>query len=141
MVMEAWKSAIFYCFRFFFAIFLFFCYFSVNTLFWAYLAQKMNIASLSWNLVLRAIQIWRIQWRCSPYLFLTRNTLYREIWFKNSKLFVQSVIWHLQPFTEYCEVAHYGKSLISVFQEFAASINKMLILTGRLGTRLLFYKV
>ena len=33
------------------------------------------------------------------------------------------------------------KSLISVFQEFFASINKIFILVERLGTRLLFYEV
>ena len=36
-----------------------------------------------------------------------------------------------------CETAHNGKSLISVFQEFFASIDK--ILAGRLGTGLPFY--
>ena len=36
---------------------------------------------------------------------------------------------------------HYGKSLISVFREFFASINKIFILAGRLGTRLLFCEV
>ena len=36
---------------------------------------------------------------------------------------------------------HYGKSLISVFQEFFASINNIFILAGRLGIRLLFYEV
>ena len=35
---------------------------------------------------------------------------------------------------------HYGKSLISVFQEFFASINNFRIYAGRLGTRLLFYE-
>ena len=54
----------------------------------------------------------------------------------------------LQSFTKYfrltqfsCEIAHYGKSLISIFQEFFASTNKMSILWGRLGTRLSFYEV
>ena len=36
---------------------------------------------------------------------------------------------------------HYGKSLISIFQEFFASIDKMFNLGGRLGTRLSFYEV
>ena len=36
-------------------------------------------------------------------------------------------------------MAHYGKSLISAFQEFVARINKIFILAGRLGTRLSFY--
>ena len=35
---------------------------------------------------------------------------------------------------------HCGKSLISVFWEFFASINKNFILTGRLGSKLLFYE-
>ena len=35
----------------------------------------------------------------------------------------------------------YGKSLISVFLEFFASINKIFILAGRLGTRLSFCEV
>ena len=36
----------------------------------------------------------------------------------------------------FCEKAPYGKSSISIFQEFFASIDKMLILGARLGTRL-----
>ena len=40
-----------------------------------------------------------------------------------------------------CEIANYEKSLISVFEEFFASINKIFILEGRLDTRLLFYEV
>ena len=53
----------------------------------------------------------------------------------------------LQSFTKYlrltivlCEIAHYGKSLISVFQEFFASINKSFILSGTLNTKLSFYE-
>ena len=53
-----------------------------------------------------------------------------------------------QPFTKHlsltlvpCEIAHYGKNLISVFQELFASIDKIFILAGRLGTRLSFYEV
>ena len=34
------------------------------------------------------------------------------------------------------EIAHYGKTLISVVQQFSASIKKILGLEGRLGTRL-----
>ena len=36
---------------------------------------------------------------------------------------------------------HYEKSLISVFQEIFASFNKIFILAGIMGTRLLFYEV
>ena len=34
-----------------------------------------------------------------------------------------------------------GKSLISAFQEFLASVNQIFILAGRLGLRLRFYEV
>ena len=36
------------------------------------------------------------------------------------------------------EIAHYRKILISIFQQFLASMNKMFILEGRLGTRIQF---
>ena len=38
-------------------------------------------------------------------------------------------------------IVHYGKSLFSVFLEFFASVNKILIFAGRLDTRLSFYEV
>ena len=37
-------------------------------------------------------------------------------------------------------MTHRGKGLISVFQEFSASIGKPFILVGRLGARLSFYE-
>ena len=41
-----------------------------------------------------------------------------------------------------CEIAHYGKSWISVFQDFFASTNKQNFhLAGRLDTRLSFYEI
>ena len=40
-----------------------------------------------------------------------------------------------------CEIAHYGKSSISIFKESFVSIDKILFLGGRLGTRLYFHKV
>ena len=40
-----------------------------------------------------------------------------------------------------CEIVHYGKILISVFEEVFASIKKILILPERSGTRLLLYEV
>ena len=40
-----------------------------------------------------------------------------------------------------CEITHYGKSLISDFQEFFDSINKTSILAGGLGTTLSLYDV
>ena len=47
--------------------------------FWANLIQKFKIVSLSWKLVLRLIWIWRIQWWCSSFLFLTKSILFLEI--------------------------------------------------------------
>ena len=41
---------------------------------------------------------------------------------------------------EACELVDHRKSLVSTFQEFLVSINKMSILAGRLGTRLAFYE-
>ena len=35
-----------------------------------------------------------------------------------------------------CEVAHYGKNLISAFEEFFANIKKICVLAGALGTKL-----
>ena len=54
--------------------------------FWANLVQKIKVISLSWNLVPRLIQICKIQWWCSLFLFSTRNTLFGTIWSKKSKL-------------------------------------------------------
>ena len=53
---------------------------------WVRLVQKIKIVSLSWNLVLRRIQICRIQCWCSLVLFLTGSTLFWQISSKNSKL-------------------------------------------------------
>ena len=46
--------------------------------FWANLAQKIKIVSLSWNLVTRSIRICRIQWWWffQLFLFLSRNNLF-----------------------------------------------------------------
>ena len=44
--------------------------------FWANLAQKIKIVSLSWNFVPKPIRICRIHWWCSLFLFSTRNTFF-----------------------------------------------------------------
>ena len=46
--------------------------------FWANLVQKIRIINLSWNLVPRLIQICRIQWPCSLFLFLTGTTYFGQ---------------------------------------------------------------
>ena len=64
------------------------------------------------------------------------------------KIFIR-LLTGLQSFAKYTEtnssfhvkILHHGKSLISVFQEFFASINNIFILAGTLGTRLSFYEV
>ena len=52
-----------------------------------------------------------------------------------------SSIFHKIFETNSCEIMHYGKSLISGFQEFFVSINKTFILAARLGTRLTCWTV
>ena len=59
----------------------------------------------------------------------------------NKWLQLKPTIIHKIFETNSCEIAHYEKILISVFQEFVANINKIFILAGRLGTRLTFYEV
>ena len=66
--------------------------------FWANLVQKIKIASLGCNLVPRLVQICRIQWWRSLFLFQAGNTLSGQIWFKKSKLLVQVVIQFLDQF-------------------------------------------
>ena len=56
-------------------------------------------------------------------------------------MIVDEMITHNHSQGISCEIAHYGKSLISVFQRFFASMNKILILMGKLDTRLSFYEV
>ena len=66
---------------------------------------------------------------CYSYLsaFLSANYNHgQNIWEK---------LWFL------CEIAHYEKSSISIFKESFASIDKILFLGGRLGTRLYFHEV
>ena len=38
------------------------------------------------------------------------------------------------------KMVHYEKSLLSLFQAFFASIDNILVLAGKLGTRLTFYE-
>ena len=76
--------------------------FDRNHPFWATLVQKIKIVSLSWNLVLRLIQICRTQLWCSLFLFYNENTLFRQIWSKASKFLVSAEVWYLEYF-EYVE--------------------------------------
>ena len=66
---------------------------------------------------------------------------YRKTHF--SIIFFQYIMQDLQSFTKYLrqalvfrEIAHYGKSSISIVQEFWTIIEKIFILAGTLGTSL-----
>ena len=76
---------------------------------------------------------WLLACSCAPYSSTETNHTYAG---KNQ--FEKMVV--LQPWTKYCEIPHYGKILISIFRQFLASIDKVFILGGRLGTRIKFYE-
>ena len=46
---------------------------------------------------------YRIRWRCSLFLYWTKNTLFRKIWFKASKCSVSAEDWSSEYF-EYAEL-------------------------------------
>ena len=55
---------------------------------------------------------------------------------------IWALVWFLQSFTKYLrqtllsyEIGHYGKKLISVFQEIFASIAEIFISWGGIGTK------
>ena len=62
-----------------------FSLFNGKHVFWAFLVQKIKIVYFTLNLVLRLIQICRILWGYSLFLFSTGNTLFGQIWSKKSK--------------------------------------------------------
>ena len=66
------------------------------------LVQKFKIFILSWDLVHRLTQIWKIQCWSSFFLFSTGSILFGESYSKESKLFVEAKIWNLALF-EYVE--------------------------------------
>ena len=51
--------------------------------FWANLVQKIKNVSLRWNLILKLVQICRIQWCCSLLWFSAGNTLLGQFGPKN----------------------------------------------------------
>ena len=53
----------------------------------------------------------------------------------------QSVKKYLRLTLDFTEIMYYRKSLISIFQEFLAIIDKIFILAGRPHTRVSFYQV
>ena len=59
----------------------------------------------------------------------------KEVSGDNNSQGILDQIWLL------CEVPHYGKSLVSVFQEIFSVINTIFVLGGGMDTRLLFHGV
>ena len=51
--------------------------------FWINLVQKLKVISLSWNFVPRLIQICKVQWSCSLFLFPTGSTFLGKFGPKN----------------------------------------------------------
>ena len=76
--------------------------------FWANLVQNLKTVSLRWNLIPRLIQIYRIQWRYSLFLFLTGNAVFWQIWSKKSKLSVQAELWYLNFWCRWVRVGAVG---------------------------------
>ena len=80
------------------------------------LVQKFKIFILSWDLVPRLTQIWRIQCWSSFFLFSTGSILFGESYSKESKLFVEAKIWNLALF-EYVESIQISKIKNQKIQE------------------------
>ena len=78
-------------------------------LFWVNLVQKLKIISFSWNFVPRLIQICRIPWWCSLFLFLTGNTFLGKFGPKNQNCqfelkFHTRLIWICRIMQKLCGV-------------------------------------
>ena len=69
----------------------YFFLFSIGNTFLDKLGPKNQNCQLSWNLVLRLIRVWRIQWWRSD----RKDSFLRQICYKKSKLFCWS--WNLEP--------------------------------------------
>ena len=62
--------------------------------FYANLVQKVKIVSLSWNLVARLIQIYRIQWWCSLFVLNQKYLRWANLL---QKFKIVSLRWNLVP--------------------------------------------
>ena len=65
--------------------------------FWANLVRKIKTVSLNWKLVPRLIRIWRIQWRCSFFLFSTFSINYPFLRNFFPKIKIVCWSWNLEP--------------------------------------------
>ena len=77
-----------------------------------------------------SIKYWRIPYRSTEILF-SFYINYKGKGAASNNLNHGQNIWDKLLFL--CEIVHYEKSLNSIFQDFFASIDKILILGGRLG--------
>ena len=71
-----------------------FSVFDRKYLFWANLVQKIKFVNLTWNLVLRLIQICRIQLGCSLFPFSMGNTFFGQL---VQKIKIVNLTWNLVP--------------------------------------------
>ena len=83
--------------------------FNLKYLFWVNLVQKLKIISLSWNFVPRLIQICRIPWWCSLFLFSTGNIFLGKFGPKNQNFqselkFCTRLIWTSRIMQKICGV-------------------------------------
>ena len=60
-------------------------------LFWVNLVQKLKIISLTWKFVTRIIQICRIPWWCSLFLFLKNQNCQFELKFRTRLIWINRV--------------------------------------------------
>ena len=123
---------------------------STRSMFWNLCALKYLyfwvMLKIEWMLMIRSclhgknhpIQVICLIWVRSQqngvFYFAKTNHLYENGFIPPTiihKIFENDSSFHV----------HYEKSLISVFQKISASINKIFILAGRLGTRLSSYEV
>ena len=72
-----------------------------------------------------------------------RNKVGRVLGESEAKRFFerQPFTGYLRPALVFMKIVHYGESLVSAFEEFFASFNKIFNLAGGLSTRLSFFKV
>ena len=87
--------------------------FNWKYLFWANLVRKLKIMSLNWNFIPTLIQICRITWWCSLFLFSTGNTMlckfdpksknYQfELKFCTRLIWICRIIWKICGFHFFC---------------------------------------
>ena len=80
-------------------------------------------------LILIMVLIWFL-----PVIMILKN--YKVMTMFHRLRFLLVVLQSWPKYARQCEIAHCGKSSISIFEQFFTCIDKIFILGGRLGTRL-----